>query len=550
MKSSLVLLFLLLTVIAQAQPVCPPNIGFENGTFGNWQRMTGTVASDGTPNLLLADGEHYIYRENGRQPELDPYGKFPVTAPNGSQYSVRLGIDKPGRKAEQLAYVFSVPASADAFSIIFNYAIVLQNPSHQAHEQPRFTVKVFNETRAEYIECSSFDFVAGYNQPGFLVSDMADSVLYKPWSSVSINLSTFKGERVRLEFTVNDCTRGAHFGYAYFDVVEKCTNTIKGNIFCPPGSELTLSAPTGFADYQWYTGDFSQKLGTGSNYTIQQPKVGDSFAVELLPFAYLGCRDTFYTKISSSSEPMDLVLPDSLVGCASGLDLTAPSITRGSSPFLELEYFSDASASLLVPYPKQITQSGDYYIRGTNRSGCLQTKKISVSILPPSLFGVSEPPVVAFPDGVNLTLLPDNRQLDYSYWANSDLTVPIPNPAFISQSGVYYIKGTDVSDCFSVQEVTVKVQPKFFVPTAFTPNRDGRNDRFLYQVQGGLKTIRYFKVFNRWGVEVFSSTRVGEGWDGTYNGKDAETGAYVWLLKGETWLNNSVEAKGTVVLIR
>ena len=56
--------------------------------------------------------------------------------------------------------------------------------------------------------------------------------------------------------------------------------------------------------------------------------------------------------------------------------------------------------------------------------------------------------------------------------------------------------------------------------------------------------------FNRWGVEVFSSTRVGEGWDGTYKGKPAETGAYVWLLKGDTWLNNSVEAKGTVVLIR
>jgi gliding motility-associated-like protein len=355
---------------------------------------------------------------------------------------------------------------------------------------------------------------------------------------------------VRLEFIVNDCTRGAHFGYAYFDVVEKCSNTITGNIFCPPGSSLTLNAPSGFADYQWYTGDFGQKLGTGSNFTIQQPQVGDSFAVELLPFAYLGCRDTFYTKIASGTEPMDLVTPDSLTGCASGLDLTAPGITRGSSASLTLEYFSDASASLVVPYPNQVRGSGDYYIRGTNRSGCVQTNKVTVTILPPFLFGVTEPPVVAFPEGVNLTLLPDNRQLDYSYWTNSDLTVPLPNPGFISQSGIYYIKGTDVSDCFSVQAVTVKVHPRFFVPTAFTPNGDARNDRFLYQVQGGLKTIRYFKIFNRWGVEVFSSTRVGEGWDGTYKGKPAETGAYVWLLKGDTWLNNSVEAKGTVVLIR
>ena len=549
MKLSFALLLLLLTTTAQAQLRCPPNIGFEDGTFSNWQRMTGTVNPNGTPQLLMADGEHYLFRDNG-QPELDPYGKFPVTAPNGSQYSVRLGIDRAGRKAEQLAYVFSVPTNADAFSIIFNYAIVLQNPSHQEHEQPRFTVKVFNETRAEYIQCSSFDFVAGYNQPGFLVSALADSVLYKPWSSVSINLGTFKGERVRLEFTVNDCTRGAHFGYAYFDVVEKCTNTITGNVFCPPGSQLTLAAPTGFADYQWYAGDFSQKLGSGSNFTIQQPNVGDSFAVELVPFAYLGCRDTFYTRIASGTEPMKLVTPDSITGCAAGLDLTAPWVTQGSSAFLELEYFTDSSASLLIPYPKQITQSGVYYIRATNRSGCLQMKRVAVTILPPSLFGVAEPPVAAFPDGVNLTLLPDNRQLDYSYWANSALTEPVSNPAQVSQSGIYYIKGTDVSDCFSVQSVTLKVKPQFFVPTAFTPNGDGRNDRFLYQVQGGLKTIRYFKVFNRWGVEVFSSTNVGEGWDGTHKGKPTETGAYVWLLKGDTWLNNSVEAKGTVVLIR
>ncbi|RYZ55934.1 MAG: gliding motility-associated C-terminal domain-containing protein, partial [Chitinophagaceae bacterium] len=439
---------------------------------------------------------------------------------------------------------------ADAFSIIFNYAIVLQNPSHQEHEQPRFTVKVFNETRAEYIECSSFDFVAGYNQPGFLVSQLADSVLYKPWSSVSINLSTFKGERVRLEFTVNDCTRGAHFGYAYFDVVEKCSNTITGNVFCPPGDQLTLNAPGGFADYQWHTGDFSRKLGSGSNYTIQQPVVGDSFAVELVPFAYLGCRDTFYTRIASSTEPMNLVVPDSITGCAAGLNLMAPWVTRGSSPFLQFEYFTDATASLFVSYPDKVTKSGDYYIRGTNRSGCVQTKKVFIRILPASLFGVTEPPVVAYPEGINLTLLPSNRQLDYSYWANPDLTVPVSNPTLVSQSGVYYIKGTDVSDCFSVQPVTVKVKPQFFVPTAFTPNGDSRNDRFMYQVQGGLKTVRYFKVFNRWGVEVFSSTRVGEGWDGSYNGKPAETGAYVWLLKGDTWLNNSVEAKGTVVLIR
>ncbi|MDQ3277846.1 MAG: gliding motility-associated C-terminal domain-containing protein, partial [Bacteroidota bacterium] len=423
-------------------------------------------------------------------------------------------------------------------------------PTHQAHEQPRFTVKVFNETRSEYIECSSFDFVAGFNQPGFLVSPKADSVLYKPWSSVSINLSTFRGEKVRLEFTVNDCTRGAHFGYAYFDVVEKCTNTITGSVVCPPAQSLTLQAPSGFSGYQWFTGDFRQKLGTGNQYAVQQPQVGDSFAVELVPFAYLGCRDTFYTKITSSTEPLNLVVPDSITGCASGLDLTAPRMTQGSTAPLVFEYYTDSAATTLVPYPKLVTDPGLYYIRATNRSGCVQMQAVKVKILPPSLFGAAEPPVAAYPETVNLTLLPDNRQLLYTYWANSDLTMPVNNPAAVGQSGIYYIKGTDISTCFSVQAVTVKVEPKIFMPNAFTPNGDGRNDRFLYQVQGGLRTLQYFKVFDRWGAEVFSTTRVGEAWDGSYNGKPAESGAYVWLLKGVTWLNIPIQVKGTVVLIR
>ena len=550
MKLPILILLLLFTVCAHSQPACPTNLGFENGSFDNWELFTGRVFGNGTMDVKPGSGQHKIYFDNGT-PEYDPYGDFPVTAPNGSKYSVRLGHSIPGARVDQLVYSLTVPANAASFSIIFNYAIVLQNPSHQEQEQPRFTVKVYNATRREYLQCSSFDFVAGYNQPDFVVSPNADSVFYKPWSSASINLSSYRGEDLRLEFSVNDCTRGGHFGYAYFDVMERCNNSITGNIICPGLEKLTLQAPPGFAGYQWFTGNFGRRLGTGNMYTVDTPNAGDSFAVVLIPYAYLGCRDTFYTRIYSQNEPIRLTVSAAITGCSNeGADLTKPAITAGSTTNLTLEYYTDSTALTLVQNPKKIMSSGVYYIHATNRAGCMVMKPVDVTVYPATLFRVKDPPLVAFPQTVNLTLLPDNNQLLYTYWEDQDLTRQVSDPSSINQSGVYYIKGTNRNNCSAVLPVTVKVTPRVVVPTAFTPNQDGRNDKFIYLVQGGLKQVRYFKIYNRWGMEVFSSTTLGEGWNGSFRGKAQEPGTYIWQLNAVDWQNNPIVLKGTVVLIR
>jgi gliding motility-associated-like protein len=88
------------------------------------------------------------------------------------------------------------------------------------------------------------------------------------------------------------------------------------------------------------------------------------------------------------------------------------------------------------------------------------------------------------------------------------------------------------------------------MPTAFTPNNDGRNDRFRITAQGGMKQVAYFKIFNRWGQEVFSSTDPAAAWDGTFKGKPVEAGAYIWILKGTDFVNKTYSVKGTVMLIR
>ena len=544
------LLLLIFPAGAFAQTVCPLNIGFEKGSFENWQLYTGKVASDGTPLLGPGKGNHQLFSSSAFI-EKDPYGDFPILSPNGSQFCVKMGSDLPDQKVDRLAYSFTIPSNTDGFSLVFNYAIVLQNPDHEEYEQPRFTVKVFNQTKAAYIECSSFDFVAKYNDPDFRVSQKDRSVSYKPWSSAAINLNGFKGDQLRLEFTVNDCTRGGHFGYAYFDILEKCSNSVTGNIICPGASNITLHAPENFASYEWYTGNFSQLLDTGTIYIARTPSIGDSFAVVLVPFTYLGCRDTFYTVITSVSDPIHLVTMDTIKGCSDlGVDLTRPEIIQGSTPQLEYQYYTDVNGTNPVDHPQQVKTPGVYFIQASNSSGCELMKPIVLDIIPAPSFEVTEPASVAYPQTVDLTPLPDNLQLSYSYWEDQELTRPVQHPSTVNESGTYYFKGTDRAGCFTTREVTVKITPKLFVPNSFTPNGDGKNDRFIYSAAGGFKEITFFKVFNRWGQEVFGTRHVGESWDGTYKGKRAGEGTYVWMLQAIDWLDKEYTAKGTVLVLR
>ena len=535
---------------AFSQTTCPPNLGFELGSFQNWKLYTGQVAADGAPILDEKAGNQRLI-STANFIDKDPYGDFPLAAPNGGSYCIKIGHDLPDKKADRVTYSFQVPSDPSNFSIVFNYAIVLQNADHEEHEQPRFTVKVFNETRAEYIECSSFDFVSEYNQPDFLVSEKDRKVSYKPWTSAALNLNSYKGDQVRLEFTVNDCAKGGHFAYAYFDVVEKCSSSVTGNVICPGADNVSLQAPDYFSAYEWYTGNFSQLLGTGKIQTINAPNIGDSFAVVLVPFTYLGCRDTFYTKITPTADPIRLVVRDSVHGCSDlGIDITRPELTQGSSMFLDFEYYSDVNANQAVKNPNKISTSGTYFVKAVNKAGCMQVKPVIVNIFDSPSFGVIKPPAVAYPQTVNLATLTDNPQLTYTFWEDEELTRPVQDPRVVGESGIYYIKGANVAGCFSIEAAEIKVTPALFVPNSFTPNGDGRNDRFLYKALGKFKAVSFFKIYNRWGQEIFNAGNTGASWDGTYNGKPVESGTYVWMLRATDWLNKTHVAQGTVVLIR
>jgi gliding motility-associated-like protein len=136
-------------------------------------------------------------------------------------------------------------------------------------------------------------------------------------------------------------------------------------------------------------------------------------------------------------------------------------------------------------------------------------------------------------------------------WLNN---IAIGNPISLPQEDITYkVRVSNNFGCFDYDTIRVhvyKLDPSFYVPTAFSPNGDGINDFFRPKAIG-MKSLDVFRIYNRWGQLLYSSTEIeGRGWDGTFKGKGQDPATYVWYAEGTDYLNNRVKKKGYVVLIR
>jgi gliding motility-associated-like protein len=101
-----------------------------------------------------------------------------------------------------------------------------------------------------------------------------------------------------------------------------------------------------------------------------------------------------------------------------------------------------------------------------------------------------------------------------------------------------------------IKPITIYSSCTVYVPNAFTPGGDGRND--VFRPLNAFKVDGYeFVIYNRWGQEIFKSRDPKKGWDGTIGGVVQNTGTYIWTLR-YTQINGGrqVEQKGSLVLIR
>ena len=132
---------------------------------------------------------------------------------------------------------------------------------------------------------------------------------------------------------------------------------------------------------------------------------------------------------------------------------------------------------------------------------------------------------------------------------DADIANPVARP---EENQQYILKIVSASGCTATDTIDVsvyKVKPGLYVPNAFTPDGDGVNDVFR-PIPLGMRSFHYFRIYNRAGLEVFSTTTQDKGWDGNFAGKQQDAAVYVWIVEGEDYEGNLINQKGSVTLIR
>ncbi len=215
--------------------------------------------------------------------------------------------------------------------------------------------------------------------------------------------------------------------------------------------------------------------------------------------------------------------------------------------------------------------AGTYVLVVTDVNGCQGTANFSVAS-PGQInvdLQVTEQVILT---GMNTQLIAtatsDAAILNY-FWNPDSLTYPLydfsacgdpqncANPFVAPRTTTTFtVTVMNADSCYASDTVTVEVlnKPSVFIPTAFTPNNDGLNDRFEFDILGAINID--VAVFDRWGQRVYYNAAQANGitnqngWDGKVNSKAAPFDTYVYQLKVTYFDNVTKDFSGTVTLMK
>ncbi len=310
---------------------------------------------------------------------------------------------------------------------------------------------------------------------------------------------------------------------------------------------ITLRPISYALQYQWASS--SGEVLPNIKFPVARPLVNTKYYVT----ANLGrCQDRDSVTIKVVPYPLVIAGPDTTI-CIGSRILLHATVKASSLTWSPAASLTAANIPNPVAGPSKTTA---YILKVSDTLGC--PKPVSDTLIVtvvPSIIANAGRDTVALP-GQPIQLMASGSQF-YNWSPESGLNDPsIYNPIATLDAGIdsirYKVRVSDRNGCFAEDDVVIRVYktgPEIFVPSAFTPNGDGKND-VLRPVTVGISDLHYFKVFNRWGQLLFSTTELGKGWDGIFNGAPQPIGTYVYVVEGADYKGKTVLRKGTAVLIR
>lgn len=297
-----------------------------------------------------------------------------------------------------------------------------------------------------------------------------------------------------------------------------------------------------------------------SNGTTQANNRGLSAGLYNLTLANeRGCTDTTSFLLS---EPADLNFEASVtdITCVSGENggqLRVDTVTGGTPPFeysLDGVVFNNSSvfSSLFA---------GSYSLIVRDSFGCETERTQTVAPAPVLVVDAGRDTTINLGDTLTLTGISSADFPSYT-WINSDSSQFRLSGQSINVSPLrtttYTLQVADsLSLCTDQDIITVKVERnrRVYIPTAFSPNGDGKNDEFFIHGDKALVNIPVMRIFNRTGSLVFEGKNIMPnnnmmGWDGRFRGEELNPGIFVYYAQ-ITFADGATEVfSGDVMLMR
>jgi len=316
--------------------------------------------------------------------------------------------------------------------------------------------------------------------------------------------------------------------------------------------------------------EMSPNVPAGSfNATTSIFDVGN-IAHDIYQFNYIlpsdpGCEsDTTTIDVKITAVPQISFISNVDDGCQPlSVNFTNTSVVQGNTVYTwNLGDGTSSTSAADVPNVYEAAACYDVTLTATSDGLCSATATISDMIcvypVPEAAFVYS--PQQVYSDGPTVNFTNESINNDFNAWTfgdgGSSTSIEPEHTYPIGEVGSYEVMliVTTQFGCVdtAVKSVLVKDQLIYYVPNTFTPDSDENNPIFIPVMTAGMDENDYhLEIYNRWGEMVFETNDIHEGWDGTFNGKMADTGTYIWKLSfGLIETDGKETAKGHVNLLR
>jgi len=298
------------------------------------------------------------------------------------------------------------------------------------------------------------------------------------------------------------------------------------------------------------------EFGFGLSSTVEEPGMlvypePGTYEVSLgVSNILLGCNDTMIKTLTLHPIPEVMAVGDTICEGNTGQISVANPEPTSNYVWYSVEDIADTNAVTTSSMP---LLTADYAVSVVDTNGCANSDTTAIFVINPLVLSDWDTTIV-IGDSVCLPINAEAGLYIFEWNPTDGLDCDTCGSPCIQplEKVVYSVSVTDILGCFTANaDYTVDIYPETFLamPTTFTPNGDGAND--VITLEGwGIKQLEEFRIFNRWGEEVFFTTDEEQGWDGYYKGVLQNNDVYAYKIRAYTWRDELKTLEGYINLLR